>query len=232
VTKKCAKCNLELPLSEFRRCKRRKDGLDTHCKSCMKAWEEGYRSKNQEQIKAKQRKHYQENHERYRENRQRWYKENDYTGSEFRNARLRKTRESPANRLSKKRYYLQNKEAIAEYWRKRYVENKPAIKLRQSSYYKRYYPKNRNHITAVRSNYKARVLGREGTLTAQDIENQYKIQNGKCFYCLRKLGELEFVIDHKIPFARGGLNEPANIVCACASCNSRKNVKTPEEFKP
>lgn len=37
-TKKCAKCHQELPVTEFYRHKRAKDGLNCYCKECMKAF--------------------------------------------------------------------------------------------------------------------------------------------------------------------------------------------------
>ncbi len=38
-------------------------------------------------------------------------------------------------------------------------------------------------------------------------------------------------LDHKLPTSRGGGDEETNMVPACASCNSSKYNKTPDEFK-
>ena len=47
--KHCAKCNKTLPVSEFRRNKREKDGLQNYCKSCM----DDYRSLTSDEEKRK-----------------------------------------------------------------------------------------------------------------------------------------------------------------------------------
>ena len=50
----------------------------------------------------------------------------------------------------------------------------------------------------------------------------------RCYYC----GEPSRVFhrEHKIPLARGGANNAANIAPACALCNLRKGILTDEEF--
>jgi hypothetical protein len=54
---------------------------------------------------------------------------------------------------------------------------------------------------------------------------------GKCFYCQCEL-ELEgrWHIEHKLPKALGGTNDPDNLVPACVPCNSKKRDKTDTEF--
>ena len=42
--------------------------------------------------------------------------------------------------------------------------------------------------------------------------------------------ERRFTIDHKIPLARGGTNDPDNICCACKRCNVRKGTRTERKF--
>ncbi len=41
-----------------------------------------------------------------------------------------------------------------------------------------------------------------------------------CHYCGREGHE----VDHLIPIARGGTDDPANLVAACRSCNARKGA--------
>lgn len=45
----------------------------------------------------------------------------------------------------------------------------------------------------------------------------------KCFYCLREVQRDTFYLDHLEPRASGGQNWQSNLVCACKSCNSKKN---------
>lgn len=58
-TKICRRCGEDKPLSDFHKCKKRKDGVQTECKECMKLRHAEYYSKHIEQYK--------ESHERYRE---------------------------------------------------------------------------------------------------------------------------------------------------------------------
>jgi len=46
---------------------------------------------------------------------------------------------------------------------------------------------------------------------------------GNCTYCSRP----SQTMDHVIPFARGGLDDLANLVPACISCNQQKSDRTP-----
>jgi hypothetical protein len=66
----------------------------------------------------------------------------------------------------------------------------------------------------------------------------YERDNRRCFYC----GETVFegcgpkhpkgaVVDHLIPFSKGGADEFWNYVTACRSCNSQKRGLTLDEFR-
>lgn len=50
----------------------------------------------------------------------------------------------------------------------------------------------------------------------------------KCWYC--GCVGVSFTLDHVMPRSRGGSSDPANLVPACRSCNSRKGARTPEEW--
>ena len=76
--KKCGKCNQVKDTSDFNRDKSRKDGFQSSCKDCLKAYRDAnkhrtktynarYREENQEQIKERKRKYREENKEKIRE---------------------------------------------------------------------------------------------------------------------------------------------------------------------
>lgn len=44
----------------------------------------------------------------------------------------------------------------------------------------------------------------------------------KCHYCGRRADETELHVDHFVPVALGGTDEPANLVAACHDCNQGK----------
>lgn len=56
-TKICSKCGKELPLSEFNKCKRNKDGLQYKCKDCQKKHMGQYRAVNSERLKQYSKQH-------------------------------------------------------------------------------------------------------------------------------------------------------------------------------
>lgn len=59
----------------------------------------------------------------------------------------------------------------------------------------------------------------------------FEAAGGRCFYCQCEL-ELHgnWHIDHKMPRALGGDNDPANLVVACVACNLAKSDKTDVEY--
>jgi len=51
----------------------------------------------------------------------------------------------------------------------------------------------------------------------------------RCFYCLRKLKQDSYVIDHVVSRPAGD-NSYRNVVAACRSCNNRKGATKAEDF--
>lgn len=64
----------------------------------------------------------------------------------------------------------------------------------------------------------------------EDWERIREEHQHRCFYCGRQFYLL--TKDHKHSRARGGADLPENIVPACHRCNTRKNVRTVEEYWP
>lgn len=48
-----------------------------------------------------------------------------------------------------------------------------------------------------------------------------------CVYCRTQIAD---TLDHILPKSQGGRHLPENLVPACASCNSSKGAKTPEQW--
>ena len=74
MTKRCAKCGIEKPTSEFRKDRKSKDGLGCWCKDCDRAYKREYYAANRERIRANHRDRYQNDAE-YRQ------KINDYNNA-------------------------------------------------------------------------------------------------------------------------------------------------------
>lgn len=56
----------------------------------------------------------------------------------------------------------------------------------------------------------------------------FKRDGFKCVYCGT---DKDLTLDHQIPQSRGGGHEPENLVTCCATCNSSKGARTPEEWR-
>lgn len=55
----------------------------------------------------------------------------------------------------------------------------------------------------------------------------WKKWDGACVYC----GDFADVLDHVHPVARGGTDDPDNLVPACLFCNLSKRIKSVDEFR-
>lgn len=52
--------------------------------------------------------------------------------------------------------------------------------------------------------------------------------NHACRYCGRSAPDVKLTIDHVVPTALGGSDEPSNLVTACSDCNSGKTSTNPD----
>ena len=95
----------------------------------------------------------------------------------------------------------------------------------------------RKAVRQWRSSSKARAakLGRELTLPSiDDVENYLRNLPPVCEYCGRRLSASKAGkpnMDHRLPIARGGGAETANLVLSCSGCNRAKGEMTELEFR-
>lgn len=93
------------------------------------------------------------------------------------------------------------------------------------------YPSNRPEGRRVKNaRRRAQKLTVGGAYGAADIVTILLNQKGRCWWCKRRLDKAGYEIDHRVALARGGSNDPSNLVAACPSCNRKKHTKTPQEF--
>lgn len=109
-----------------------------------------------------------------------------------------------------KAYYSKNIDKLQEYNREWMKKNKEKM----------------NHHYSMR---RSRRKSLPSTLTQEEWMDILEKHDHRCVYCNRQMQRL--TKDHVIPASRGGGYTADNIVPACGSCNSRKNTKTPEEFR-
>jgi hypothetical protein len=57
-----------------------------------------------------------------------------------------------------------------------------------------------------------------------------KREQGRCFYCRKKLAKGELWFDHVVALARGGSPDEQNVVACCQACNRHKGTRTAAVF--
>jgi 5-methylcytosine-specific restriction endonuclease McrA len=123
------------------------------------------------------------------------------------------------------RYRKEHREEMAQYnaqYRKDHLEE-----LMQ--WHARWQKDNPDKCRAQKHRRRARKLAVGGTHTAEDVRRQMQSQKYKCWWCGAACAD-KYHVDHLIPLARGGHNNPSNIVISCPHCNDSKGAKTPDEF--
>jgi len=70
------------------------------------------------------------------------------------------------------------------------------------------------------------ITGKHTDAEWEAKKNEY---DNKCAYCGK--GNIKLTKDHIVPVSLGGTGDIGNIVPACQSCNSRKNIRNAEYFK-
>ncbi len=124
------------------------------------------------------------------------------------------------SRAASRQYYVKNPTYRSEYRHKN--------RAQMQGYCRTYSKRHPGKIAAKSRNRRARVRQSSGSHTAEDIQIQYQAQAGRCWWCGKKLKR--YHVDHRVPIAKGGTNDPANLCLACPSCNARKSDKLPGEF--
>jgi 5-methylcytosine-specific restriction endonuclease McrA len=106
----------------------------------------------------------------------------------------------------------------------------PASKRAKVNQY-RYHntPKGRARQKVRLARVRALDIGAPGSCTIEDVFEQYRKQDGKCYWGGAELKE-DYHMDHYIPLAQGGSNDPENIVLSCPYHNLSKGGKLPREF--
>ena len=172
--KKCYKCNIEKPTSEFHKSKNSEDGLSYQCKACKKAQYEvdrsaliEYKKWWREEGKREQKKKRQiESKERKREQNKKWCEANKKKIAEKAKKRYQENREAYLE--NKKKWYEANKEQVAEYAKKHYQENKEVYIERQKRY---------NQDNKERINERQRKRYAENREAMREKQKKYRASN-------------------------------------------------------
>lgn len=110
------------------------------------------------------------------------------------------------------------------------TKGKKAHREAHPEIYAAYYENNRDARRLQKHRRRAREKGSNGSYTAKQIQEQYKRQKGKCYWCSIKLQGKHYHVDHVVPVSRHGSNEISNLVVSCPTCNLRKHNRLPHEW--
>ena len=83
---------------------------------------------------------------------------------------------------------------------------------------------------AAAMNAKAVREGAKGRVTAEELAGVILASDGVCAYCGDEIPLMEGSFDHVVPYSRGGVNLPSNLVRSCLTCNRTKHTKSPDEL--
>jgi 5-methylcytosine-specific restriction endonuclease McrA len=130
-------------------------------------------------------------------------------------------------RLIAKAYYERNKELMAQRHKEWRTKNLDYARSRLREYRKLNLEMARERGRCYGA--KRRCAMRRAIVAAkrQDAAHRRKLFENRCAYCG---SSNRIVIDHVLPIKLGGLDEAANLIPACFTCNASKGAKLVEEW--
>lgn len=128
-TKVCSKCKKKKNQKDFSLSKSKRDGFNSHCKSCRKAFYEA----NKDKILAKQRAYWETNKEKLVVRKKAYWEANKKKLAESKKAFYKANRKKILDRT--KAYQEANKEKAAAYKKDWYQANKEKILKQRKAYY-------------------------------------------------------------------------------------------------
>jgi 5-methylcytosine-specific restriction endonuclease McrA len=214
-TKRCGKCRIVKPSSEFGPSRGTKTGLKSSCRECANATLKVAYQADPDKARLRRRSAYWSNPEAERQKHKIWVEANRTEITERRKVYVSKNKGKVAS--YRRSYYHKNRVRLIEY-------SKNWKNINPTAYRVIVHTRNRNRINKLR--------GADGRLSSAEwMEIQHNF-NYSCAYCLRHATELDtpLEVEHMVPISRGGTAFPSNVVPSCRSCNRSKLNKTPMEF--
>ena len=217
ITKRCTKCGITKPLSDFNKHKTCRYGVRSQCKACDVAYSDKWKAENPEAA----RKHRSKNHQTHKSERltynKLWIASNP---DKIKAQRQRYHSNHRDERVSRSRQrYATNKESHLEYMRRRYTENKEKIVAKIQEW------RNKNPEKKLQYSHtrRAKIKGNGGTFTVQEWKELCSKYGNKCL--VPGCDRTDLSPDHVIPISKGGTNSITNIQPLCSYHNNKKRAK-------
>lgn len=146
--------------------------------------------------------------------------------AENRERRRAVVRKSDAKyRDQRREYWTKNRDRLLEQKRAAYAKNKSAHLGKCAAYKKA----NKDQVNANCAARRARANNPGNKYKREDVARMFDAQMGLCVYCRTFLSK--YHVDHILPLALGGSNDPSNLQLLCPPCNRQKHATHPDKFR-
>lgn len=235
--KRCYVCGESKPLSEFHRCRARRDGRQTYCKACTNLVSDRQRRK-RGVPKRPERPPAPAGHKvcskcghtkpvgAFRKNRKGYLGRGSHcTDCRAAKERARRLANVEAYRERNRAYYRANREKVqAKNARWKAQNPKRALEI-----YREHYRANPEQYKERCARRRARKHASAGEFTEAEFQAKLSAYKHRCHWCREKIVGAAHR-DHLIALTQGGSNDIGNIVPSCARCNKSKAARMPWEF--
>jgi 5-methylcytosine-specific restriction endonuclease McrA len=221
--KRCSKCGVEKPLSEFHKNKRT-------CKACRKVESKTYYWQDPELQRAKLRQR-RESKPGYGTIalRQPYFCSRcgqTKTADDFYVDRRRRFGHYPYCKNCRKAIDSRDDEKIKAYHRRHYEQNRDSYGNRANKWVKNNPDKRRAIVRIHAHKRRAWKRGSDGSFTQQEWLLVCEYCHNECLCCGKREPDITLTPDHIVPLSRGGSNTIDNIQPLCLTCNISKNART------
>lgn len=183
-----------------------------------------YAEKNKDKVLVKAKEYYLNNKEAFADKARSYRQANSAALSEAHREYYKRNKSAILQKI--KEYAQKNRDKTRANGKRWKLLNRDKVLENNRKYRERHPERGASHVR----NRRARLLQVGGCHTAADIERIYGEQRGRCAWCRSKVKFGEHHVDHIVPLAKGGSNDPANLAIACRPCNQSKAAKDPLDF--
>lgn len=226
ILKRCSKCKLELPHTEFSPDRRASDGFQPSCRACNREAKRARYASDPDGARQRNRAYYSSNKERVLATNAKSRKKHAESVKLGKKEHYERVRHLPEFKVKRDAYAAATKERKREYDKAYRARNEEKLKVVKEAWRS----KNRDVIRMIQFTYdaKRRAQVKAGD-SSRKVREWLKTQKKVCHWCRAKC-EKDYHLDHIQPLARGGEHVTTNLCVACPSCNIRKNARDPIEF--